>query len=207
MIIVDLAARDRELKAVYGLSKRQFAAKQDEPGTSVNSLGRNTFSQHAMRYGLLEHRLGAAGAGHREAAKKRRTGKSPGPPPAAAATQARSANPPALAGDSRGSGARSSRDGPSPEVIVYGTDPNGAGPASRLRRIQLCAHLQNKQMEAANHAGKRQKPPYRSHTDRYRSDPVYKAQMMRQDTPEWLVFSDGKTHRLDGLDGDQQFPM
>ena len=62
-------------------------------------------------------------------------------------------------------------------------------------------------MKAWNISAKRQKPPYKSHTDRYRRDPVYKAQMMRQDTPEWLVFSDGKTHRLDGLEGDQQFPM
>ncbi len=154
-----------------------------------------------MRYGLLEHRLGAAGAGHLEAAAKRqrRTSKSPGPPPAAAATQA--------------------RDGPRPrgtvltvltphdEVITI--DPNGPGPASRQRRAQLCEHLKNKDMKAANTAAKRQKPPgtYASHTDRYRRDFVYKAQMIQQGTPEWLVFSDGNTHRLDGLPGDQEFPV
>ena len=143
MMIVDQDERDRELKAVYGLTRRQFSANQDEPGSSVNSLDRTAFSPQAMRSGLLELRLGAAGGGRRAAARKRRTSKSPGPLPAAAATLARSASPTALAGDSRGSGARSSRDEPRPDVIVYGIDPNGAGSAARMRRIQPCAQIPN----------------------------------------------------------------
>ena len=127
--------------------------------------------------------------------------------------------PPALAGDSRGSGAGSSHDGPRPRGSVLTVltprdeiieiDPNGPGPASRQRRAQLCEPLKNKDMKAANTAAKRQKPlgTYKSHTDRYRRDFVYKAQMIQQGTPEWLVFSDGNTHRLDGLPGDQEFPV
>jgi hypothetical protein len=130
MMIVDQNERDRELKAVYGLTRSQF-----------------------------------------------------------------SASPPALAGDSRGS-----NDPP-----ALAGDPNGAGPASRMRRIQLCANIPNSKMKAWNVSAKRLK--FLSHTDRYRRDPVYKAQMMRQNTPEWLVFSDGNTHRLDGEIGDQPFPM
>ncbi len=45
---------------------------------------------------------------------------------------------------------------------------------------------------------------YRSHTERYRADLGYRAKMIQQGVPEWLVFkSTGDTSRLDGALGDQ----
>ncbi len=45
---------------------------------------------------------------------------------------------------------------------------------------------------------------YRSHTERYRADLGYRAKMIQQGVPEWLVFKKtGHTSRLDGAKGDQ----
>ena len=45
---------------------------------------------------------------------------------------------------------------------------------------------------------------YRSHTERYRADLGYRAKMIQQGVPEWLVFKKtGYPSRLDGVKGDQ----
>ncbi len=84
-------------------------------------------------------------------------------------------------------------------------DPSGRGPASRQGRIQLCEGISDGQKHDKNKAAKKQKPTgtYLTHTDRYRKDIVYRTQMIRQGFPEWLVFRNGNTSRIDGMPGDE----
>jgi hypothetical protein len=217
MCIVDKTLRDAELLNVYGLTQKQLQEKLNAAGSTINSLPRGTFSESAMRYGLLDVRLGAAGTGWAiEAAAKRQriVGKSPAPPPAAAATQARPhASPSVLTGDSPSGAASSSTVRPRGSVLTVLTpreevieiDPSGPGPASRQRRIQLCEHLKDDKKHALNKSAIKQKPlgTYFSHTDRYQKSEAYRHQMQQQGTPEWLVFKNGHTSRVDGRPGDQ----
>ena len=58
-------------------------------------------------------------------------------------------------------------------------------------------------MKKLNQACVRRKK-HRSHTERYREDDEYRAEMVQKGVPEWLVFhSTGHTFRLDVEAGDQ----
>ena len=164
-----------------------------------------------------------APVGTEAAAKRQRiaTKSTPsGPPPAMAAPQAapqRASS--ASAGKSPRGTAASSTSGtrasasavltarPGAFSASAGPSPTGPGPECRALRAELCKGLSDSYKHGLNKSARKQiKGPgaYRSHTERYRADLAYRANMIAQNVPEWLVFhSTGHTSRLDGVKGDQ----
>ena len=86
-----------------------------------------------------------------------------------------------------------------------------AVPNARATRARLSAHLTNANIHNFNKSARKKKDAdgefYTSHTARWRDDAEYRAVCAAKPiaTPEWLVYPDGKTARLDGGNGDE-FP-
>ena len=73
---------------------------------------------------------------------------------------------------------------------------------ARAQRIALSAHLDNAKIIRMGKPAKKQ--GYDSHTDRWRRQPGYADQCRAKvpPDPEWLVYADGTTARIDGERGD-----
>ncbi len=220
--IVDPAERLGELKTIYGIDHKELQLRQDQPGSAIRSLPRGTFTAACHQHGLRSVEL--APVGSEAAAKRQRTAtkstSSAYPPPPKPAMAAPQRVVSASAGQSpRGSAAASSSGGtrasasavltarPGAVSASAGPQVNGPSPEARALRASLCENLSDYYMAHLNKGAIKQikgEGAYRSHTERYRADLGYRAKMIQQGVPEWLVFKKtGHTSRLDGVKEDQ----
>ena len=71
---------------------------------------------------------------------------------------------------------------------------------ARELRARLSFGIGNNKIHKMNKSGI--KAGYTSHTAHYQGDATFRAQCVRNGTPEWLVYNNGETARADGQLGD-----
>ena len=88
---------------------------------------------------------------------------------------------------------------PAPKAKAAAAVPAGG---ARAARIAASSHLDNNTIWRINKSAK--KKLLLSHTDRWHNEVGYAdtCRAKRPPTPEWLVYRDGSTLRMDGREGD-----
>ena len=202
---------------MYNISSKEFQDELDLLGSAVRSLPRGTYTADSVKRGYAPGPLETAGE-YANVKRQRLTTKTKGgpPPPALAAQRVVSTT---VVLTPRGSGAASSpaasstqRPGASTPVVLTPRRVEsataapmltGPSPEARANRAAFCRNWKDGYMYKLNQACKRRQE-HLSHTQRFREDAGYRADMISRGVPEWLVFhSSGHTSRFDGQDGDQ----
>ena len=224
---VDKHARAKELDRVYGIDFKTFQFRWQAKGAMVNAISWKSLKVRAGgRIGITPLQTEAPDAyKSRKVAYGTTASKAPAEdPPARASSSGRKkewvakasvvtaqAAPAAVATAARvvtSQDAPAKAKAPAPKAEAPAPKAKAkAAPAvpalgARAQRTALCEHLNNDKMHRMRKAAIRN--GYFSHTDRWRRQPGY-ADTCRAKVPpdpEWLVYADGTTARIDGERGD-----
>jgi hypothetical protein len=222
----DQQARTKEVRRVYGLSNKEFAAKWSSPSGSVTAISyRELIVRKGGKTGITDVVLAQPGTYTRskKAVVPKASSTKVGTPGTATAERASSSGrqreapstkvgAPVVATAERAS-SRGRQWVPKADVAAVAVvpQPKPAAPAPRLgaraQRTADCAHATDSMIWGWEKSAK--KKGYKSHTHLWRSDGLYRATCaakLPHPTPEWLVYSDGHTARLDGGPGDEFGP-